>query len=95
MVGKGRSQIERDLVTKLGVPEPIYFLSKNSLMESTVCVEVQCHAAGSTCRGTILGSHDKPAISHFHNLEIKLLVDSLIRWKKVSMHYPSAVKETN
>lgn len=31
----------------------------------------------------------------FQNLEIKLLVDSLARWNRLSMHYPFAAKEAN
>jgi hypothetical protein len=40
--------------------------------------------------------YDDSALSDVQKIaKIKLLVDSLIRWDKLSKHYPFAVEETN
>jgi hypothetical protein len=52
--------------------------------------------AESTCRRNYSGLKRRTRCRRrFHSLDNKLQADSLARWDKMSIHYPSAIKETN
>jgi hypothetical protein len=53
-------------------------------------MRTHCHGAGSLVRGQFRHHTANQLSQRFQNLEIRLLVDSLMRW-----HFPSAWKEIN